>query len=204
MGGTGSYDPYRRDPVGSPGVGPGQPEVSCVDLVLTAGVQVPATPVDDLSVGAVLEVLRTNVDGAFIVAVVDAAGRLIGSIIDDLDRLLPCLSQGVAFIAEILTIDHGVPRVRIMAASIARVEGESPFEMGETVTPTVGVDAPLVLDSTDTSPDLASTVTVDVGSGSTGIVRHHRTCELRALMRVGVAFQGRIQSADTVVIRHIG
>jgi hypothetical protein len=197
MGGTGSYDPYRPDPSGPTG----DPEPGCLDLKFTATIQVPAEPVD-VERNAVLEVVRTNVgEGALIVGVLDAGGVLVGSIIDELDRLLPCLSQGVAFIGEVIVVNYGVPSVRISAASIPRVEGRAVLQRvsGELAAP-VG-DVSVRLDG-GTDATLASMVVAVCDGRVIGDVDHARQSELRALLRVGVAFSVELSDGDTVTISH--
>ena len=194
MGGTGSYDPYRRDPTGGANP-PDTGEALCADLRFTASVQLPPEPVD-VSSGAVFEVCRTEYDGAQIVGVFNTNGELVGSIVDQLDRLLPCLSSGVAFIAEVMTVNYGTPSVRVVAASIAAVtsanalivDGNSPADTGEGDLRLLPADSPL---------PMAVAVELD---GTTISLDHPRFCELRALMRVGVSFLGRITAPGNVTL----
>lgn len=197
MGGTGSYDPYRPDPNGPTG----DPGPGCLDLRFTATVQVAPEPVD-VERDAVLEVVRTSVGpGALIVGVLDADGILVGSIIDELDRLLPCLSEGVAFIAEVIVVNCGVPSVRVSAASIPRVEGPAALLGVSGERPAPGDEISLMLE-VGGDPTSASKVVAVRNGEVIGDVSHARVSELRALIRVGVEFSVEMTGGATIAIRH--
>lgn len=114
MGGTGSYDPNRGNRMGGAGP-PDTGEAACEDLRFPASIQLPPEPVE-VSPGEVLEVRLVEHRGAQIVGAFNADGELVGSIIDQLDRLVPCLGSGVPFVAEVITVNYGTPGVRVRAA----------------------------------------------------------------------------------------
>lgn len=195
MGGTGNYDPYRPDPTGPAG----DPGPSCLDLQFVANVQVAPEPVG-VERNDVLEVLRTKVGaGALIVGVLDQNGVLVGSIIDELDRLLPCLSQGVAFIAEVIVVNHGVPSVRVSAASVSRVEGAAKGSGDGLVSPAPGSELTLRLDGDGESSSVSKVVAVCDGE-VIAEVSHARLSELRALLRVGVEFSVEMTGGDSITL----
>jgi hypothetical protein len=190
MGGTGSYDPDRR-PLGGRPTG----DVStCYDLRFAATVQIPPNPID-IGVGDVLEVARASFGGVMVVATFDAVGDLVGSIIDDLERLLPCLAEGVAFVAEVITVNHGVPSVRVMAASIGRVVGRASLDGILPVTAESGRREPVELSGEGTAGMLMAVV-----AGAAGPIVHLRLSELRALVRVGVSFEASLSGGSVVEI----
>jgi hypothetical protein len=196
MGGTGSYDPYRPDP-GRP---TGDPGTGCLDLRFTATIQVPAEPVD-VERNAVLEIVRITVgEGSLIVGALDADGVLVGSIIDGLDRLLPCLSQGIAFIGEVIVVNHGVPHIRVSAASISRVLGQASLHRSPHELPSTAGNVSLRLDGgSDTT--LAIEIVAASDGRVIGVVEHKRQSELRALMRVGMEFSGDVDGEVIAINR---
>lgn len=198
MGGTGSYDPYRPDPGGPPG----EPEPGCLDLQFTATVQMPAEPVE-VERNAVLEVARTSVgDGAMIVGVLDADGSLVGSIIDELERLLPCLSRGIAFIGDVIVVNYGVPSIRVSAASIPRVEGTATLLRVSGAPSSPAGPIVLRLDGEAAESPAGKVVAATADDGVIGEVEHLRQAELRALIRVGVEFGIEMGDDGRVTISH--
>jgi hypothetical protein len=173
MGGTGSYDPGR---IGGGGSGGPPQTTSCLDLAFPATVQLPPTPIV-VAAGSVLEVCRATVGGAPVVAVYDADGHLVGSVVDELQRLLSCLSQGIAFIAEATTSGSG-PDVVVRAADPARVQA-SP------ATPSAPISAHGRVGLVPEGDELPMNVVHVDGAGQVGL-DHPVVCELRALVRVGV------------------
>jgi hypothetical protein len=190
MGGTGSYDPDRRLPGGTPT----GDAATCYDLRFAATVQLPPNPVAVVS-GDVLEVARASFDGVMVVAAFDAAGDLVGSIIDHLERLLPCLAEGVAFVAEVISVNHDVPSVRVMAAEISRVVGRASVEGSRPTTAEPDRRESVVLAGEETAG-----LPMTVLAGTAGPIEHQRLSELRALVRVGVSFEATLSSGTAVEI----
>lgn len=182
MGGTGSYDPYRPTPGGASGA----PAPDCLELSFVATVQVPATPID-VDRRSILEIVRTTVDGALIVGTFDAEGRLVGSIIDELERLLPCLSNGIAFVGEVIVINYGVPTVRISASSVDRVEGDVTLRYRADIPDSLPSELSVALEP-EADPLLTPRVVAVLDGDTVADVSHARQAELRSLLRVGLPF----------------
>lgn len=91
MGGSGG-DAYLGG-----GSGGGDDSFRCEDLVFTATLNAPPTPVV-AAVGEVLDVQIIDVGGGnTAVGAVNSGGNVVGTITDRLPSLLQCLEEGVAF-----------------------------------------------------------------------------------------------------------
>lgn len=190
MGGTGSYDPYRPDPSGGSG-GPDE-QIDCSALRFPATIQVADEPVAVTS-GEVLEVLRVELDGVMVVAAINETGQLIGTIIDGLDRLLPCLTGGVAFVADVLTVNYGTPSVRVTAAQVARCTTPELSLVGSVP---VGQLGTLQLAEPGRELPIPMRVTCE-SAGQTAACAHPRVCEIRTLLRVGVQLTAMVTASGT-------
>jgi hypothetical protein len=133
-----------------------------------------------VTVGDVVELVRAQTDGpriAFdpagrLVAVVDADGRLVGTVVDMLGPLLRCMSGGFGYVAEVTGVTAGVPRVRVRPADMSVVE-RAVF-----TTAADDGDGPVTLEPSTARIDARPSIGGHTLGGGP-------VCELRALLRTG-------------------
>jgi hypothetical protein len=171
-------------------------DFDCFTLSFVATVQVLPEPVVT-QLDEIFEVLWHEVDGIPFVGVFNSEGVLVGTIVNQLEQLIPCLRKGVAFIATVLTVNYDVPSVRVQAASVLRVAGDT--TVVSTGRPTVGFWSQVRI-SPEKVDAVSYRVFVEVSADEQADVVSDRLCELRALVRCGVEFHAEVLDPTTVKI----
>ena len=103
MSGSGEYGP-----------GPGGPSSPCSSLTFEAPLQSPKpSVVKKLKVQDRLEVISRGKDGPIIAR--HPTHGIAGSIVERMANLLKCIEEGTEYIAEVISIDGGIVRVKVTA-----------------------------------------------------------------------------------------
>ena len=142
--------------------------------------------------GDTLEVCLTVLQEAQVVGAFNDEGDLVGTIVDELGLLLPCLSQGVAFVADVIA-SGVVIEVAVRPASGALVE-RNPATVGSPPTASGALEL-------EPNNDEFPAGVVHVDNGGRLPIEHERFCEVRALLRVGVRITTEVHGSSTVGLK---
>lgn len=135
----------------------------------------------------VLEVMKTQAGVGTVLVAVDDNGEIVGSILNQVARLLRCMNRGVAYVAEVLDSTANVNRVSIRPADAMNAAGA--YDVQGTVT--VGRFSVIV--------ESRSSMTSDVLAES-NVISRDGICELRSLLRADASFEAQIDSLGTATI----
>ena len=190
MGGSGSGG--GLDSFGGGGSGGRGPTIGCEGVAFTAVLEGAGAPIE---VGEQAElVLVPQAAGLDVVHAIDLGGDAVGSVVDRLDELLPCMRAGWAYTARVThvnTADRPVARVR--SSSTAAVLAGS-FELERVV---VGSGSVELVDGDGSGHGVVAVIGDEIiaFAGSSLVV------ELRSLLRVGVGFECDVSDAGDVTLR---
>jgi hypothetical protein len=189
MAGSGDHDPYRRPlrDTASPS-GAQEIERDCTKLsFVTTLQQRPSSPV--LVIGETLELLRVPTGEAIAIAAVDDGGRIVGTIVEELADLLRCTASGVAFVARVVTVSHGIHTIRVRSSDVTSAcEGSY-----RTSAPPRSVTGQLAL--TPNTTDVQADVVV-----AENTLARDGICEVRSLLRSGVPLRARVDGDGAVLV----
>ena len=162
-------------------------EFDCLKFSFDTSLEmVPEAPVHERH--TVLEVFRQAVDDSYRVVAIDDDGQVVGRIRSNLGTLLECMSQGVAFVAVVKSVTLFVHNVTIRASAIKiATRNEYTIDQGNP-----GESHTLqISDRHDPEAPVTAGASVLEPSG---------ICELRSLVRAGVALIGTAESANTLEV----
>jgi hypothetical protein len=185
MGGSGVYDPYRPD--NSSG-GEVQSERDCTRVRFSTILQQPVDAPEH-STDTVFELVPVMTGAATVIATVDDNGRIVGTVVEELADLLPCIRSGVAYVAEVTKCINGIHTVAIRPSDRATVTG-AVFSINGVARPTIGL-----LSLNPDLTDIGAEIVVD-----SECLRRSEVCELRSLLRVGMQFDATVGADGTVVV----
>lgn len=134
----------------------------------------------------VLEVFRQDVEDGPRVVAIDDDGQVIGRIRSHVGTLLECMDQGIAFVAVVKAVTLLVHDVTIRASSIT-IATRSNYHINKG---NPGDSHALdISDRKDPEAPLTS---------GESVLEPLAICELRSLVRAGVALIGTVESVDTL------
>ena len=76
----------------------------------------PATGASAQEIGTILPVVRTDLGPGTAFVAIDEAGEPVGTILDNVDRLIHCTALGVSFEAEVINQFFGTHTVKVRAS----------------------------------------------------------------------------------------
>ena len=182
MGGSGDTRGGRSPDVG----GSGEAGSDCT-LVRFFTNLLPTARAGTRSPGDVLEICRVDVGGNPTVAAIAEDGSVVGTVLEEVARLLRCMATGFAFVAELHREAAGVHTVLIRPASVAEAAGS--YTVATAVV--VGVFELELSDPADIATDVVAGPNV---LGRVGI------CELRSLLRAAARFEAHVDSTGFAAV----
>ena len=189
MGGSGNYDPYRKDLAFS-----AQPssERDCMAVRFSTILQQPVNAPTHAE-GTVFELLRVATSGATAIAAIDDDGQIVGTVVEELADLLRCTASGVAYVAYVTSVSNGIHTVSVRAADVTMAEAGTYRASGV---------ASAITDKVELEP-APMEVGAEIVVGTNRLVRAG-VCEIRSLVRVGVIFDATVQSDGAVTVAASG
>lgn len=190
MGGSGSGGGLVS--FGGGGSGDRGPQIGCEGVAFTAVFEGGGEPIE---VGEQAElVLVPQMSGLDVVQAIDLDGVVVGSVVDHLDELLPCMRDGWAYVARVTHVNSADrPVARVRSSSTAAMSAGS-FELERGV---AGAGTVVLVEGDGTGPG----VVVAIGDEVVPLVGSDLVIELRSLLRVGVGFDCEVSDSGDVTLR---
>ena len=183
MGGSGSSR-GRGDPFS-----PWEDEAECGKLAFETTLEyIPDQPEHPRL--TILEVYRQSTLSGVRFVAIDDDGAVIGRIAEYLAQLERCVSEGVAYVASVVSVNSGIYRVAVRPAHPHLAIGDYALEhRGKT-----GASAVKIMNQNQSYGDIVA---------GDNVLARHQICELRALVRAGAKFRGIPSELNSVTVEEV-